>query len=129
FYGRWVRGVPVRVLVEGRPRFIGQVAEIAPEWPYGDLEHSGHPGESRVRVTAAGVLRRLGQGRAPELSALRRFIEAQHPDAYWPMEGAATPGLTLRGFKYSDGPAGSGPLPEVDAPPARWTAVANVDST
>lgn len=127
-YGKWERGTPVRVTAEGLVRFTGQVAEIAPEWPYGDIERGDYPGESRVRVTAAGVLRRLGQGRRPELSALRRFIEAQRPDAYWPMEGAATAGLTLRGFNYSDGPAGSGPLPEA-VETARWTAVTNVDST
>ncbi|SFD14505.1 hypothetical protein [Streptomyces aidingensis] len=73
-------------------RLTGEVAEIAPSWPYGDLsdpdDPEGTPGEARVAVTVAGVLRRLSSGQPPLQSTLRRRIPSADPAplAYWPME-------------------------------------------
>lgn len=39
-----------------------------------------------VTIEAAGILRRLGQGRSPTLSALRRGVLSLNPVAYWPCE-------------------------------------------
>lgn len=43
-------------------------------------------GDSWTGLSAKGVLRRLGQGAQPVLSALRRYIATTDPAAYWPME-------------------------------------------
>jgi hypothetical protein len=73
-------------------RFVGQVAEIVPSWPDGDLEDdtADTPGKSVVSVTAAGTLRRLGQGSRPLGSPLRRQVlsaeNLAYIHAYWPME-------------------------------------------
>lgn len=79
-------------------RFVGEV----PSWPirWGPSEQDGY-----VRIEAAGILRRLGQGRKPLQSAIRRAIagsiarirgiwgEDETPIvAYWPMEDG--PGAT-----------------------------------
>lgn len=55
---------------------------------------------SATRITASGILRRLGQGTPPALSPMRRTISASGPLAYYPVEdgvlatqgGAAVPG-------------------------------------
>lgn len=77
-------------------RYCGQLVEIAPTWPYGDLSRpSGDdplgepPGESLVAITAAGTLRRLNQGASPLRSAFYRGItdiDLTRPLAYWPCE-------------------------------------------
>ena len=66
-------------------RFVGEVAELSPVWPAGNL-----PNNAEVKVTAAGVLRRLIQGNKRLSSALFRTITApQNVDnlfGYWPFE-------------------------------------------
>lgn len=65
-------------------RFQGTIGEITPVWPEGDI------GLARVRITAAGTLRRLTQGAKPLDSSLKRRImdDRNRPNlyAYWPME-------------------------------------------
>lgn len=60
--------------------FAGEVAEWPPRWDAG-----GH--SAWVPVEAAGILRRLSQGRRPLQSTLRRRIPSDPALlAYWPME-------------------------------------------
>ncbi|MER7726385.1 hypothetical protein [Streptomyces sp. NPDC096323] len=60
--------------------FAGEVSEWPPRW-----EPGGH--SAWVPVEAAGILRRLGQGRRPLQSTLRRRIPSDPTLlAYWPME-------------------------------------------
>ncbi|MEV6102610.1 hypothetical protein [Nocardia sp. NPDC051981] len=107
-------------------RFVGNVSEWAPTWPYGDLSHGDEPGESRVAITASGILRRLGQPSKALDSTLRRRIPSD-PNliAYWPMEeGQAARSqafspldgvqpLTLTGVDWASNSnlGGSSPLP------------------
>jgi len=74
-------------------RFVGQVAEIGPSWPHGDLsgpDPEVQPGDARVHVNAAGITRRLTQGAKPLSSTLRRLVGspsvADNVVAYWPLE-------------------------------------------
>lgn len=71
-------------------RFVGHVDEWAPSWPYGDISGPATEGEARVDVTAAGILRRLGQGAKPLHSTLFRHVTSQVESrgilAYWPFE-------------------------------------------
>ncbi|QWQ43051.1 hypothetical protein KME66_20280 [Streptomyces sp. YPW6] len=98
--------------------FTGEV----PDWP---ARWTGAGHDAYVPVRAAGILRRLGQGRRPLESTLRRRIPAA-PGllAYWPMEdeqGATqlyspTPGvrpLRVSGMTMAadDSLPGSAPLP------------------
>jgi hypothetical protein len=78
-------------------RIVGTVDEWAPTWPYGDLsaQQDGgvDPGEARVTLAVAGILRRLGQGATPLNSPLRLAMldagtEFSPLVAYWPMEDA-----------------------------------------
>jgi hypothetical protein len=66
-------------------RFAGEVAEWPPRW---DPSHS----DKYVPITANGILRRLGQGKAPVKTGLRDFIlRPDNVDAlafYVPLEGA-----------------------------------------
>ncbi|MBB4935643.1 hypothetical protein F4561_006552 [Lipingzhangella halophila] len=84
------RSTPLRISVqwqgEWHVRFAGEVAEWAPTWPYGDLSSGDYEGEARVKVTASGILRRLGQGQAALHSALRRRIVDSDPVGYWPLD-------------------------------------------
>lgn len=96
-----VTGTPVRITVEGSPRFVGQVGSWSMQWPYGDNAANAdpdvgeHPTESRVLVEAAGILRRLGQGAAIPFSSMRRaFARRARPIlesgndtvSYYPLE-------------------------------------------
>jgi hypothetical protein len=80
--------VPVTVsyddLVVRSPRFTGEVGSWPVRW-----DTSG--GDPFVRIDAAGVQRRLGQGAAPQTSSLYQAITAQSntPVAYWPCEDKA----------------------------------------
>ena len=57
------------------PRFYGDVAKMVPRW---SAAHTvgGNRGDRVVAVSAAGALRRLGQGKAVLASAPRRFMPA-----------------------------------------------------
>lgn len=65
-----------------RTRFVGEVSSWPARW-----DVSGK--DVYVPLTAAGILRRLGQGAAPLPSTLRRRIPSYEPLAYWPMEDGA----------------------------------------
>lgn len=64
-------------------RFTGEVSAWPPRWA-----PSGR--DVWVPLEGAGMLRRLGQGRKPLDSTLRRRVPSYSPLAYWPMEEAAT---------------------------------------
>ncbi|CAM3433703.1 hypothetical protein [Stackebrandtia soli] len=91
----------VRVVVDGEPftRFLGDVVGVEPYWP------AGRDGAAHVAVTASGVIRRLGQGRAGETSAMSRGATGYV--AYWPLE---------------DGPGTVRAASGVTGVPAMWTA-------
>ncbi|MGW0933665.1 hypothetical protein [Streptomyces sp. NPDC002666] len=114
-------------------RFTGNIAEWLPTWPYGDLsdDERDQPGESRVAITAAGILRRLGQPQKTLASTLRRRIpSATALLAYWPMEEDQNAGtqafspvegvrpLTLTGADWASNSdlGGSSPLPTLKNP-------------
>lgn len=112
-----VVGTPLRITVNGSVRFAGHIGSWELVWPYGDVDD-----ESVVTVTAAGPLRRLGQGAVLE-SALRRYYLAL-PDVigYLPLEESSrasniVPGTTPAGVRRvvwggDDSCPGSAPLPE-----------------
>jgi hypothetical protein len=92
YFGQLARNTPLRVgLVVGAdfvPRYAGEVSEWPPRW---DLSENNR----WVDIRAAGLLRRFAQGAGHARSALRRFIRAASPLAYWPLidGGAATVAL------------------------------------
>lgn len=102
-----------------------RVVRSVPTWP-ATWHVSG--GNQRAPIQAAGILRRLGQGKKQLASTLRRRIPSYSPLAYWPMEdgesatqaagavGQSGP-LTTSGFSFAQDSslAGSSPLPSVDA--------------
>ncbi|MFI7563795.1 carbohydrate binding domain-containing protein [[Kitasatospora] papulosa] len=104
------------------PIFSGEVSEWPPRW-------SASEQSAWVPVQAAGILRRLGQGRRPLQSTLRRRIPAAAGLlAYWPMEDGATasqlysptPGarpLAVSGMSLASDATlpGSAPLPTLGA--------------
>lgn len=75
------------------PRFAGEVAEWPQAW---DTTMRF----ATVAVSAAGPLRRLSAGGGPLDSAARRYIAAQAPYAYWPLEDGAA---TIAGVNYASG--------------------------
>lgn len=104
-------------------RFTGEVSYWPQRW-----DVSGN--DVYTPLTAAGILRRLGQGDKPLQSALRRRLTAVSPTplAYWPFEGDGTdtdhaysplpdvPAMRARNLKWSDDNTlpSSSPLPTVD---------------
>lgn len=75
----WTLG-PAAEVTHRQGIFHGEVAEWPPRW-------SASEQDAWVPVQAAGILRRLGQGRRPLQSTLRRRIpSAPGLLAYWPME-------------------------------------------
>jgi hypothetical protein len=80
-------------------RFIGNVVEILPQWPAGDISTDDDPGESIVQISGAGVLRRLGRRGAPTGSLLRRAIRALGPVAYWPLEDPSSSTVGASGLE------------------------------
>jgi hypothetical protein len=80
YYGKLGRNTPLRVSVDGRVRFLGEVAE----WP-----QRADP-DVHVPIEAAGVLRRLSERKDQLKSVMRRTLleqgELQTPVAYWPCE-------------------------------------------
>lgn len=82
YFGQLGRNTPLRVslVVNGHtlPRFAGEVAEWPLQWDLSDHDVT-------VPLVANGPLRRLTRGSRPPRSALRRYINAHHPVAYWPL--------------------------------------------
>lgn len=98
-------------------RFTGEVSAWPPRWDVSDSD-------VWVPITAAGIKRRLGQGRSAAISMARAMHTVRRPPAYWPMEDgadtrratSAVPGgqpLLVRGllFGEDDSLPVSGPLP------------------
>lgn len=87
-------------------RHHGEIAELPPTWDVTGADQS-------VKVTASGIQRRLGQGKDPVQSPMRRAITTRTgtlvPAGYWPMEDAQ--GAT------SLGSAIGGPLMQFDGSP------------
>lgn len=87
YYPDWDLGCPLRVSVAGVGAFppyvrhAGFVAEVEAVMVPG----VGGENISAVKVTSAGVLRRLTQGSVAK-SGLRRIIEADDPYAYWALD-------------------------------------------
>lgn len=67
------------------PRFIGEISSIPVRWDTSGVDPF-------VRPDASGILRRLGQGVAPEDSTYKRAMLASssHLMAYWPCEEPST---------------------------------------
>ncbi|MFC8156307.1 hypothetical protein ACFUO0_20030 [Streptomyces cinereoruber] len=99
--------------------FYGEAASWAPRW-----DASGK--DVWTPIEAAGPLRRLGQGRKPLASALRRRLPSYTPLAYWPCEdsqgssSAFTPvagvsPLAVTGWSFAQDSSlgGSSPLPVI----------------
>lgn len=80
----WTVNAPAAVS-NRRTRFTGEVAAWPPE-----ADAAGR--DLYVPARAAGIMRRLNQGRKPVPSTLRRRIPSGDPVAYWPLEegGGAT---------------------------------------
>lgn len=87
YYPEWDLGVPIRVSVTDvgtTPPYVRHAGFVA------DIEAVMVPGTggkniSAVKVTSAGVLRRISQG-AVVKSGLRRRIQATEPYSYWALD-------------------------------------------
>jgi hypothetical protein len=117
----WGLNTQVRILVGTNVRFHGEVSEIVPEWPQGDiadeltdeelLDLGSVPvdrlGFAIVNVTVSGILRRLSQRTKPLRSALQRRVTSPtnlpHIVDYWPMEDGKDSGLFASGLPSSAG--------------------------
>lgn len=104
----WGLNCELRILIDGIVEFHGEVSDIIPSWPFGDLSTDSDPGYAVVNVTASGILRRVGQGRRSLKSPLRLVItqprNLPHVTDYWPMEDGAdasffASGLTSTGVR------------------------------
>jgi hypothetical protein len=74
----WTLG-PAAAVSNREYRFVGEVSSWPARW-----DVSGR--DVWVSVEAAGILRRMGQGRKALASTMRRRIPSYAPVAYWPME-------------------------------------------
>jgi hypothetical protein len=79
WHGLLRKGSPVRVTVEGFPRYTGFFTVLPPRWDASGLDRY-------APLEAKGWLYLLGRGAAPERSALRRTTLKALPVQYWPME-------------------------------------------
>lgn len=139
----WTWGANSRVITENpQVRFIGQISEIAPQWPSGDLSTDVDAGNSIVSITASGVLRRMQQGAPVIDSALRKAIPASSPVGYWPLEDDADSTVAASGlqngnpattvgadFASDDTLPGSDPLLKLGPAPDRLAAPVPVSAT
>lgn len=87
YYGMLGRNIPLRVAVMVGDTRIGRFAGEVSEWPL-RWDLSGN--DVWLPIEASGPLRRLSQGHGPARSALRRFIVARNPVAYWPLTDGAS---------------------------------------
>jgi hypothetical protein len=82
------RNTPARISVAGDIRHVGELSSWTPR--------RAVKGDAWTNLVASGPLRRLGQGRDPLRSALRRYIESESPTAYWSFaEGLASQFISL----------------------------------
>ncbi|HEX6579221.1 MAG TPA: hypothetical protein VF082_12725 [Jiangellaceae bacterium] len=119
---------PLRISVDGTARWCGEIASWVPrrtldyDLPAVLAGGVSARGKAWIEIDAEGVLRRLGQGQPPVLSAIRRTLTDNNPSAYWPLEDGVdarlaasgllggTPLTILTGvidFETDEGPAGS----------------------
>lgn len=85
YYGQLGRNIPMRVTVETKRRFLGEVSE----WPL-----RADP-DQHIQIEASGVSRRLAQcdtaAQSPMYRGLMRPVEPTRvPGAYWPCENIST---------------------------------------
>lgn len=107
--------------------FLGTV----PEWPV-RWDKSGN--DRTVPIKAAGVLRRLQQGKSPTKSPLYSFIDATKPAAVWTMEDGSgattassqTPGVSAATI-YNTSPGGWDGPPLLGGTSSQYTV--EVDTT
>lgn len=98
------RGTPCRLKIPGvtAPRFIGQIEEVALSWPWGDIsapDPAVYPGESRVDITVAGVLRRLNRSKTARQSTLRHALNRlTGVVAWWTFEDDSGAGQIASGL-------------------------------
>lgn len=121
-FGRIGRNTAVRVSIQpGGPsadrliRFVGEVSSWPPKWSTARYV--------TVSATAAGILRRLGQGATPLASPMRRELVSPTRTgivAYWPMEDGST--ATEFASALSGGPSMTTVTP--GAKPAAYSAYA-----
>lgn len=134
----WGRNTELRILVGDNVRFHGEVSEIVPEWPQGDISDDltdeelddlgavdvGRLGYAIVNITASGLFRRLGQRTKPLRSAIqRRVTSPTYLDRiadYWPMEDGSDAHAFASGL-----PSSAGSLPQMQT--VGW-ALASDDS-
>ncbi|MFE9381772.1 hypothetical protein ACFYMO_00825 [Streptomyces sp. NPDC007025] len=90
-------------------RFYGEISSWPAKW-------SLDGADVWVPIQASGILRRLGQGKKPIDSALRRRIPSGNPVAYWPFEDQESASRA-----YS-------PLPGVDSAAVTGLDFASLDS-
>ena len=64
-------------------RFHGEVSALPPRW-----DVSGNA--ASVPITAAGILRRVGQGTQPVNSGLKQYLLTTDPVIYWPLTEGST---------------------------------------
>ncbi|HKX46592.1 MAG TPA: hypothetical protein VJP77_07805 [Planctomycetota bacterium] len=107
YFGLLGRNTPLRVSVGADVRFVGEVASWPQRWDEPGLD-------VWTPLEAAGLTRRLGQGKAVLFSLIRDHIASTGPVAYWPME---------------DGPASVEAQPAVGAYPFKVSKVASGSST
>lgn len=82
------RNLPCRISVGSDIRFYGGIASWTPQ--------RAIKGDAWTQARAGGTMRRLGRGKDPLRSALRRFIAGQSPVAHWSFEeGAASEFISL----------------------------------
>lgn len=94
YYGRLRKNTPLRVSIDAGAGYVVRFTGFVSQWP---VSWDSSEAVFKVQVRADGVLRRLGQGRSPLKSALRRKIMAPDPTlvlsddlvAYWPIEDAS----------------------------------------
>lgn len=93
----------------GVRRFTGEIAS----WP--QTFDIGNDNKT-VKVEAAGLLRRMGQGNAPLASAFSRFMTTQAPADYWSLEDGKQSDTFLNGVA---GHAPMIPQPDTSVSPQR----------
>jgi hypothetical protein len=85
------QGTPVKIEIDLGSGFVtvfvGYADGFTPEYTINPLNIAASRGDSTVKVSASGVLRRLAQGQPPVISPLRRgYTYASNVIAYWPCE-------------------------------------------
>jgi hypothetical protein len=78
----WTLAADAEIGLEPTTRVTGEVASFPVDW-----DPSGS--DVYTEIEAAGILRRLGQGKAPAASAIREYLQDTDPDLYMPLDQSA----------------------------------------